>query len=332
MSEALTASGCASRALATALEPVVGSVYFAPEAHAAYQALGFGPSPGSITDGGWGEAHWGPVMMHDYVTYFASRGGLLGRVHGTVVAAAFGVFNPAAVVPAIDMAWQIAEPQAVVAARTEGAIAQLTRILGAQPDGLARAIELLGRAVAPLSMPGRPMFAAVAAQRPPDEPIGRMWHLGDQLREFRGDAHVAAFAAAGFDGCKFQVLTERCAGMPPRRYSLTRGWDPDSLDAAERRLVTLGLVAADGTATDDGRAAREAVELETDAACVPMVEALGDEAAELVGILQPWGDAIRSANGYYPSSPQLATLDPAVNDWMLASGLPAFAGTERSQP
>ena len=89
--------------------------------------------------------------------------------------------------------------------------------------------------------------------------------------------------------------------------------------------MTLGLVAADGAVTADGRAAREAVELETDAACVPMVEALGDEAAELVGILRPWGDAIRATNGYYPSSPQLATLDPAVNDWMLASGLPAFA-------
>jgi hypothetical protein len=324
MAEPLFSEGCAARALATALEPVVGSVYFAPEAHRAYEALGFAASPGSIADGGWGEAHWGRVMMHDGVTYFASRGGLLGQVHGQVVAAAFGVFNPAAVVPAVAAAWQIASAADVVAARSAGAVAQLTRILGADPEGLPTAIALLGRAVAPLSLAGRPMFAGVTAQRPPDEPIGRMWHLGDQLREYRGDAHVAAFAASGFDGCQFQVLTERCAGMPPRTYTLTRAWDADQLDDAEHRLTSLGLLDG-GTVTEAGRAAREAVEVETDVQCLPMIEALGADVVELVGILQPWGDAIRAADGYYPSSPQLATLHPAVDEWMRANGLAPFA-------
>ena len=34
-----------ARALAAALEPFVGQVYFAPECHRAYEALGFGGSP-----------------------------------------------------------------------------------------------------------------------------------------------------------------------------------------------------------------------------------------------------------------------------------------------
>ena len=44
----LSEASARSRVLAVALEPVVGSVYFAPEAHEAYAALGFGPSPGPV--------------------------------------------------------------------------------------------------------------------------------------------------------------------------------------------------------------------------------------------------------------------------------------------
>ena len=46
MSGTLSPSSCALRALATVLEPIVGSVYFSPEAHAAYESLGFAASPG----------------------------------------------------------------------------------------------------------------------------------------------------------------------------------------------------------------------------------------------------------------------------------------------
>jgi hypothetical protein len=114
----LSEASARSRALAAALEPVVGSVYFAPEAHDAYAALGFGSSPGRIEGSAWAEAHWGRVLLPDGVAYFASRGGVLGQVRGEVVAAAFGVFNPAVVIPAIDQAWSIADVDAVVAAPT----------------------------------------------------------------------------------------------------------------------------------------------------------------------------------------------------------------------
>ena len=35
-----------ARRLAALIEPVVGQVYFSPECHEAYAALGFSPSPG----------------------------------------------------------------------------------------------------------------------------------------------------------------------------------------------------------------------------------------------------------------------------------------------
>jgi hypothetical protein len=303
-------------------------VYFAPEAHEAYAELGFGPSPGPVAGDGWATAHWGAVQMPDGVAYFASRGGVLGQVRGEVVAAAFGVFNPAVVVAAVEQAWRTAPADAVVAARTRGAVAQLVRILGAAPEGIDEVIDLLARAVAPLPPLGRPMFAGLLALPMPGDPVGRMWRLGDMLREFRGDAHVAAAAAAGLDGCDLQVLTERCAGMPPRSYAAGRGWDPGQLAAAEDRLGRRGLLAGEAP-TPEGRAFREAVEYETDRLCAASVDALGEDLVGLVGRLQAWGAAIRAADGYYPSSPQEAVLAPGVQDWMVAHALAPFAGAAR---
>jgi hypothetical protein len=40
------------------------------------------------------------------------------------------------------------------------------------------------------------------------------------------------------------------------------------------------------------------VELSTDRACRPIVENLGDDLAELVGILTVWGAAVQAAGGY----------------------------------
>ncbi|MCU1502242.1 MAG: Uncharacterized protein JWM12_1596 [Ilumatobacteraceae bacterium] len=322
----LTESNARSRALSISLEPVIGSVYFAPEAHAAYQALGFGPSPGPITGAGWATEHWGGVALPDGVAYFASRGGILGQVRGEVVAAAFGVFNPAVVIPAVTRAWEIADADSVVAARTRGAVAQLVRILGAQPEGIDRVVELLQRAVAPLAVAGRPMFAGLLALEVPTDSIGLMWRLGDELREFRGDAHISASAASGFDGCQLQVLTERCAGMPPRSYAAGRGWDDDQLAAAEAWLQARGMLDGDAP-TPAGRAARETVESATDALCALMTDALGDDLVGLVAHLQTWGAAIRVAHGYYPSSPQEAVLSPDVNAWMERNGLRTFGAT-----
>ena len=217
-----------SRALATALEPVIGSVYFGAEVHDAYTALGFGQSPGPIAGNAWAEQHWGTVLMPDGVAYFGSRGGILGRVRGEVVAAAFGVFNPDVVVPLVEMAWTIAEPDALVEARTTGAVAHLERVLGREPEGVELVAGALHRAAEALSPIGRPMFAGLSALRMPPGPVGQMWRCGDLLREFRGDAHIAGAAAVGFDGCQLQVLTERCRGHATAQLRGRSGLDSGS--------------------------------------------------------------------------------------------------------
>lgn len=288
----LTAMTDPSRALAAALEPFTGQVYFSPECHAAYAALGFGPSPGSS----------GGVAMPDGAAYFCSRGSVMGQVPGEVVAAAFGVFNPAVVVAAVAHGWTITDATTICAARTDGAVAQLRRILGDQPDGLDRAVELLARATDGLRPEGKPLFAGLVAQGRPGEPLADAWRLADQLREFRGDVHVNAWTSAGFDATEIGLLTELYWGLPMRTYVRTRAWSDEELDAAEARLVERGLV-ADGGLTDAGREAREAVEVATDAGCRPIVDRLGDDVGELVTLLGGWSAQIRAGGGYPSSGP-----------------------------
>ena len=280
------------RALAAALEPFTGQVYFSPECHAGYAALGFGPSPGKTGD----------VALPDGPAYFCSRGSVLGQVPGEVVAAAFGVFNPAAVVPAVSYGWGLVDAPTIEAARTEGAVGQLARVLGEAPDGVDRGLALLQQATDGLRPEGKPLFAGLVGQGLPGSPLGDAWRLADQLREFRGDVHINAWATAGFDATEIGLLTELYWGLPTRTYVRTRAWSDGDLDAAEERLQARGLM-ADGQLTERGRAEREAVEEATDAACAPIVRNLGDDVDELVGILQGWSRAVQAAGGYPDSGP-----------------------------
>jgi hypothetical protein len=286
-----------ARALAAALEPFTGQVYFSPECHAAYEALGFGASPGTM----------GPVALPDGPAYFTSRGSVLGQVAGEVVAAAFGVFNPAVVVPAVAHGWTLTDAVTIGDARTSGAVGQLRRILG-EPDGLDRAVTLLRRATDGLRPEGKPLFAGLVALGLPGEPLADAWRLADRLRELRGDVHVNAWTASGFDACEIGLLTELYWGLPLRTYIRSRAWSDAELDAAEERLAACGLV-ADGALTDAGRDAREAVEVLTDEGCAPIVATLGDDLDELVGLLSGWSTRIQAAGGYPATGPHdLAAL------------------------
>jgi hypothetical protein len=72
----------------------------------------------------------------------------MGQVTGPVVAAAFGVFNPKVVNPAVDAGWKVTDRVTILAARERVATDMLRRVLGDEPDGLARATALLRRAAA----------------------------------------------------------------------------------------------------------------------------------------------------------------------------------------
>ena len=276
-----------SRRLRDVLEPLTGQVYFSPECHSAYEALGFGPSP--ATSGG--------VALPDGPAYFTSRGSVMGQVPGEVVAAAFAVFNPAAVIPAVTMGWSITDAPTIGKARTDGAVAQLERILGPKPDGLDRATELLTRATETLRPEGRPLYAGVRSQGAPGSPMGDLWWTGDLLREFRGDSHTVAWVGAGLDAVEMGLLTELWLGLPMATYIRTRAWSADQIAAGQDRLRSRGLI--DGAEfTAAGRAERAAIEEATDRQLGEVVAVLGDDADELIDLLAGWSRAVIDACGY----------------------------------
>lgn len=281
----------AARAIARAIEPVIGQVFFSPECHARYAKLGFAPSPGGNKQG---------VAYPDGPAYFTSRGSALGQAPGELVAAAFGVFNPEVVVPAVTYGWTLTDAATIADERLLGATEQLARLLGERPAGVDRANELLRRAIEPLEPWGRALFAGTLSQALPGTPLGDLFRLGDRLREFRGDSHIAAWVSAGFDATEIGLLTEPYWGLPSRTYIRTRGWSDAQLDAAEERLRSAGLMGSDGL-TDAGRQAREAIELRTDAQLIPAIDALGDSLGELVDVLTAVSRQVMAGAGYPPS-------------------------------
>src|ERR1700735_849419 len=155
------------------LEPLAAQVYFSPECPAAYATLGFSPSPGALPNG---------VQFPDGAAYFTSRGSVMGQVPGEGVAAAFAVFNPEAVVPGVRFGWSKVEAATICAARTSGAVDQLVRILGPEPEGLAEATALLASAVEPLRPEGKPLFAGLLSLGLPGDPMGDMWRRAGTRR------------------------------------------------------------------------------------------------------------------------------------------------------
>jgi hypothetical protein len=281
-----------SRTLRDRLEPLVGQVYFAPECHAAYAGLGFSPSPATISG----------VALPDGPAYFTSRGSLLGQVPGQVVAAAFAVFNPAFVVPAVTHGWSLTDADTIFAARHSGAVAQLQRVLGPEPEGVGEAAGILGQAADALAPAGKPLFAGLRAKPWPTDPLGSLFHAGDLLREYRGDAHTAAWTAAGLDAAEIGLLTELFWGLAPRTYVRTRAWGDADLDAAQAGLADRGWLSGDGL-SPAGLEARRAIEEATDDQMAPAVRALGAGAEALFERLDPWGRAMVEAGGY-PNGPR----------------------------
>ncbi|WP_067707041.1 SCO6745 family protein [Nocardia yamanashiensis] len=277
-----------ARALWAALEPFAGQVYFSAEANAEYTALGFGAGRGALPGG---------VQTSNRDAYNTSRGSALGYASGAVVAAAFAVFEPDMVTAAVERGWMITDPASIAAARRRGATNSLRRMIGAKPGGLDRVIELLTRAIEPLPVAGRPLFAGLCALDLPGDPLGRAWVLADRLREYRGDSHTAAWLAAGFDAVEIGLLSERWWDLPPRTYMHTRAWTDAQLDAATCRLRERGLLDGERLSSA-GRVAREEIETATDRQLRPAIEALRGDIGELLDAVGRWSAAIQAAGGY----------------------------------
>ena len=267
-----------ARRLRDCLEPLAAVSFWAEPAYDAYAALGL-----------------------DFLTgYVWSRSSVLGLAEPAVVAATFGVFEPAAVVGLLTAAREHCSLEQIRAARELGAVTALREVL---PGGeeLKAVTTLLQDAAGRADVVGRPLFAGALAQPQPQDPHAALWHTATVLRECRGDSHLAACVAAGLTGLEANLLTELWVGYPPEAYTGTRAWSSEAMADAQTALRSRGLVTDDGLSAP-GRALREQVEEQTDLAMAPVVTALGGDLDLVIDHCSRWSTAVID-RGWFPPDP-----------------------------
>src|SRR4051794_3277265 len=242
------------------LEPIHGFVYFSPDAEPAYVAAGLKPGR---------------------MGYFASRSAPMGAVAAEVVIATFFNFEHGLVRSVIPEAWDRSTPERVLAARLHIADVGLRRMLGdaCESPELAEAAELARTAAeAACGHPeGRPLFAGHASLPWPSEPHLVLWHAQTLLREFRGDAHVAALTLHGLTGLEALVCHAASGDVPADVLRTTRAYSEAQWAAGVAGLVARGLVEPDGSFTAEGRRDRDEIERLTDERSVAPYEAIGED-------------------------------------------------------
>ena len=264
-------------------EPVHGVTYFAPEARAALDGLGY-------------RGFW--------MGYFAARSAPLGRVSTELVTAIFYNFAPERVAKALPAAWEFAGPEAALQARQDSAVAALRRYGLTADENVTVAAELAGKAARQAPLEGRTLFAANRALPWPEEPLAALWHAATLLREQRGDTHIAVLAARGVSGRECNVL-QVAAGEVPRGYmAVARDYDEATWRHHEDQLAERGLVGDDGTLTPAGRELVDAIESTTDALSLSALDALSDDEVEtLFQALTPITRAVVAAGDLPATTP-----------------------------
>ncbi|MGA8112820.1 MAG: MarR family transcriptional regulator [Actinocatenispora sp.] len=239
--------------------------------------------------------------------YFASRAAPLGRVPAQVVHAAFYNFADGEAARHIPSAWETIPPEASLAARERGSAASVRRILGdelADSPGLERAADLTTKAATSAPTAGRVMYAGLRSLPVPSDPVTRLWHSANMLREHRGDGHIAALVGERIGGTESHVLSALEMGIhPPESFGRIHHLPKKRLAAVMDGLRERGLVDTDGRFTDAGRQAKQRIEARTDELAAAPYDALTPaEIDELVAELEPITATLVAAGIPMPSS------------------------------
>ena len=259
------------------VEPIHLVTYFADEPTDALMALG---------------------LRNYWDGYFAGRAAPLGLVPADVVHAVFYNFADGEAARHIPRVWSTVTPEAALAAREQGCVAALSRILGdlTETAGLARAADLAAKAAAGAPTEGRVLYAALRALPLPQEPVARLWHAATLLREHRGDGHIAALVAAGIGGTEAHVLHALSENIPAKKFGRVHHLPPDRLARVMDGMRDRGLIDASGWLTDAGWKTKERIESVTDELAAPPYASLEpSELEQLIADLEPISGALDAA-------------------------------------
>ncbi|MFD7135831.1 hypothetical protein [Streptomyces sp. NPDC059894] len=258
------------------------AVYFTPERQDELAALG---------------------LERGAMSYYAGRAAPLGTVGAGTVTATFYNFNHEHVRRYIPAAWTVTTPEAVLAALLRGADGMLRRLLGQEvlaSKEMAEAAGLALRATEACHREARPLYAAHADLRVPEEPHLALWHAATLLREHRGDGHLAALAIAGLSGIEALVLHNATGTAPTSAlFKRTRGWSAQQWDAAREQLRERGLLDEAGDLTRAGATLRGEAEVLTDRLDAAPYDHLGPAAtARLTELAGGFSGTLRAAGAF----------------------------------
>jgi hypothetical protein len=130
--------------------------------------------------------------------YVLGRGGVLGDVESTVIASAFGYFNPTLVATMWDSARKVVAPRQAGHAFME-CCAAFGRATFGRLDGLEAFCDAAGAVHDAADCVGLALYAGISTEPLVDDVAGRAMQLVTVLREFRGSAHLIALRASGLD-------------------------------------------------------------------------------------------------------------------------------------
>jgi hypothetical protein len=130
-----------------------------------------------------------------------------------------------------------------------------------------------------------------------------LWHAQTLLREYRGDAHVAALTLDGLTGLEALVCHAASGDVPAEVLRTSRAYSEAEWAAGVDALASRGIVHAGGSFTDEGRRRRDEVERITDEQSTVPYAAIGEDGCDRLRTLARPFSRIVSEVAFADSAP-----------------------------
>jgi hypothetical protein len=231
--------------------------------------------------------------------YVWGRAAPMGEPVAPLVASAFAAFEPGLITDLYEEGRGKLGRDELLRVQEEATVESLRGILGGAEGAVAEVVTALRRGVEAADGTGRPLFSGVRSLGLPADPFGQLWRLCQAAREYRGDGHIAAYVAAGFDPVQMNILTELWTGWPLGTYSATRAWPQEHTDRALAALRSDGYLDGDRL-TAAGHRVRQEIEERTDRLSQPLVDGLGADFERTVDQLNGWAAACIEGGAFPP--------------------------------
>ena len=212
------------------------------------------------------------------IGYIAARCAPLSPAGPDAVTAAFGSISPHAISFTFGLVEAKTDFDSVWQARDEAVVEGLR---GFAPE-IVPALEELGPQLWPvveqLPTDGRVFFASHLRMKRLADPLLSGWHAVNCVREWRGDTHWAAVAAAGLTGIEASILHNAWLGYEDGWLPTSRGSTSEEIQIGWERLDARGLV-RNGSVTKEALELRQRIEGDTDRLTTLPWELLGEKAS-----------------------------------------------------